>query len=260
MAGAGALAAEAAFRAGVGLIRIASPASNREILQTLATEATFLDAHALDPADLETMHVLVAGPGIGTSDDAFRALRQVLECMPGKAALLDADALNLLAQHPGMLRAIADERPLVITPHAKELARLTGNSIDDIIADAPAAARAAARDFGCAVLLKGQPSVIAQPDGQLWVNTVGSSDVATAGMGDQLAGVIGAMLGAGETPAVAAALGLYLSARAADIVNRGRSLTPRDVSAAFPDVFRDLGPRRSTLDLPFVTFDQPQRW
>jgi NAD(P)H-hydrate epimerase len=260
MAGAAALAAEAAFRAGAGLVRIASPAGNREILQTLVTEATFLDANALDPGDLETMHVLIAGPGIGRTDDAWRALQQVLEYMPGKPALLDADALNLLAHHEGMLRSIADARPLVITPHAQELSRLTGNSLDDITADAPAAARAAARDFGCAVLLKGQPTLIAQPDGELWVNSVGSSDVATAGMGDQLAGVIGALLGTVEDPARAAALGLYLSARAADVVNRGRSLTPRDVTSAFPDIFRDLGPRRSPLDLPFVTFDQPQRW
>ena len=260
MAGAAALAAEAAFRAGVGLVRIASPAANREILQTLVTEATFLDAGALDAADLETMHVLIAGPGIGRTDAAFRSLQQVLEYMPGKPALLDADALNLLAQHKGMLRTIADARPLVITPHAQELSRLTGNAVEDIVADAPAAARAAAREFGCAVLLKGQPSIIAQPDGELWVNTVGSSDVATAGMGDQLAGVIGAMLGSGADPARAAALGLYLSARAADVTNRGRSLTPRDVTSAFPAIFRDLGPRRSSLDLPFVTFDQPQRW
>jgi NAD(P)H-hydrate epimerase len=259
MAGAGAIAANAAMRAGAGLIRIASDAANRTILQTLLPEATFLDRTRIGAADVEPMHALVAGPGLGTDENARSSLMKALELMSGTSCLLDADALNILALESGALRAVADGRPLVITPHARELSRLTGSSLDDILADMPAAARAAAHDFNCVVLLKGQPSLIATPSGDLWVNCVGSSDVAAAGMGDQLAGTIGALLAAGDTPQRAAALGLFLSGRAADLADLGRSLSPADVTAHLAQAIADPGPAASVLDLPFVTFDQPAR-
>jgi NAD(P)H-hydrate epimerase len=109
------------------------------------------------------------------------------------------------------------------------------------------------------VLLKGQPSLIALPDGRLLVNSVGSSDTAAAGMGDQLAGTIGALLAGGHEPVLAAALGLFLSGRAADLAGMGRSLTPDDVSERLAAAISDPGPLESPLGLPFVTFDQSVR-
>ncbi|MEX0907316.1 MAG: NAD(P)H-hydrate dehydratase, partial [Gemmatimonadota bacterium] len=194
MSGAAALTADAALRAGAGLLRIASASENRVILQTLVPEATFLDAAALEADDLAAMHALVAGPGLGTKDDARAALQRALDMTAGRPTLLDADALNMLAEQSGALRGIGDDRALVVTPHAKELSRLTGDSVESILADAPAAARAAADAFHCVVVLKWQPTLVAAPGGTLLVNTVGSSDAATAGMGDQLAGTIGALL------------------------------------------------------------------
>lgn len=260
MAGAAALAAEAAGRAGAGLVRIASDAANRTVVQTLVPEATFLDRDLVTVADLDPMHALIAGPGMGTDKAAGAALERVLDAMPNRPALLDADALNLLATRQDGLAARAATRPLVITPHVAELSRLTGRNVGDIVADSPAAARAAAEAFGCTVLLKGQPSLVAEPDGTLYVGTAGSSDLATAGMGDQLAGVIGALLAAGHDPSEAARLGLQLSGRAADIAALGRSLSPRDVSRSLALAIADPGPVASPLDLPFVTFDQPARW
>jgi ADP-dependent NAD(P)H-hydrate dehydratase / NAD(P)H-hydrate epimerase len=214
----------------------------------------------LTEADAASMHALVAGPGMGADDAARDALERVLAFMPGRPALLDADALNVLAGDEDAIRRIAGERPLVITPHARELSRLTGSSVEDIVADAPASARDAARRFGCAVLLKGQPSLVAEPNGRLAVNTTGSSDVATAGMGDQLAGTIGAFLPGDLEPAAAAALGLFLCGRAADLSGLGRSLAPADVSAALPRAMTVPGLPSSALGLPFVSFDQPARW
>lgn len=259
MAGAAAIAAIAAMRAGAGLLRIASAASNRVILQTLAPEATFLDRSAVSADDLEPMHALVAGPGLGTDDEARTSLERVLEHMRGRPTLLDADALNIHARERGALRDVAAATPLVITPHARELSRIMDASLDDILDDMPGAARAAAREIGCVVLLKGQPSLIAVPDGTLLVNSTGSSDTATAGMGDQLAGTIGAFLCGGCDPQVSAALGLFLSGRAADLAGLGRSLSPGDVSDHLAPAFADPGPASSPLDLPFVTFDQPAR-
>jgi ADP-dependent NAD(P)H-hydrate dehydratase / NAD(P)H-hydrate epimerase len=259
MAGAAAIAAAAALRAGAGLLRVASAASNRVILQTLVPEATFLDRSSLTAEELEPMHAVVAGPGLGTDDDARASLTTVLEHMRGRPTLLDADALNIHAQEPGGLAEIAAATPLVITPHARELSRITRAPLDDILGDMPGAARAAARDFGCVVLLKGQPSLIALPDGTLLVNSTGSSDTATAGMGDQLAGTIGGFLCGGAEPQQAAALGLFLSGRAADLAGLGRSLIPADVSDRLAAATADPGLTASSLDLPFVTFDQPAR-
>jgi ADP-dependent NAD(P)H-hydrate dehydratase / NAD(P)H-hydrate epimerase len=260
MAGAAALTTRAAIRSGAGLVRVASVADNRQILQTLVAEATFLDAATLDAADVEPMHAVAAGPGLGTDDTARASLFRLLELTTARPALLDADALNLMAADPTGLKQAAAGRPLVITPHAQELSRLTGEALDAILADAPAAARAAAATFGCTVLLKGQPSLVALPDGRLFINTTGSSDTATAGMGDQLAGVISALLAGGATAADAAIVGLYLSGRAADLAGLGRSLTPDDVSAHMSAALADPGPVRPPPGLPFVTFDQTERW
>jgi ADP-dependent NAD(P)H-hydrate dehydratase / NAD(P)H-hydrate epimerase len=260
MAGAAAIAAEAALRAGAGLLRIVSDADNRVILQTVVPEATFLDREALEDEDTASMHALLAGPGIGQSAGARAALVHTLALMDGKPTVLDADALNLLAGDDTALHDIARNRPLVITPHVLELSRLTGLAVADILQDVVGAARGAADRFGCTVLLKGQPSVVAEPDGRVGVNTTGSSDVATAGMGDQLAGAIAALLVGGASTADAAAMALFLCGRAADLSARGASLAPRDVSAMFARAVARPGAERTGLGLPFVTFDQPPRW
>src|SRR5687768_10428959 len=260
MAGAAALVAEAAARAGAGLVRIASDSANRVILQTLVPEATWIDRDRLTADDVEPLHALVAGPGLGASAESRELLDRVLELTGDRPALLDADALNVLALEDGALAAVAAQRPLVITPHAGELSRLTDEAVGAIVGDAPAAARDAAQRFGCVVVLKGQPSVVATPEGMLYVNTVGSSDLASAGMGDHLAGVIGAFLAGGVSPLEAACLGLFLSGRAADIAGLGRSLSPRDVTTHLTAAFAAPGPESSALELPFVTFDQPPRW
>ena len=113
---------------------------------------------------------------------------------------------------------------------------------------------------GAHVLLKGQPSLVASSDAPLLINTVGSSDTGVAGMGDQLAGVIGAFMAASLDVRTAAALGLYYGGRAADLAALGRALTPTDVTAHLAHAFADPGPVSSTLGYPFITFDQPARW
>jgi ADP-dependent NAD(P)H-hydrate dehydratase / NAD(P)H-hydrate epimerase len=261
MAGAAGIAGAAASRAGAGLLRIASSADNREILQALVPEATFLDRTRLAHDDVEAMDALVAGPGMGTGAEARDCLAHALDLMPGRPALLDADALNMFAASgAGDLRRAAEGRPLVMTPHARELSRLTGAELAAILEDPAAAARSAAREFACVVLLKGQPSLVAAPDGTLYVSTVGSSDVASAGMGDQLAGSIGAFLAVDPDPLRSAGLGLFMSGRAADCAALGRSLVPQDVSACLAGALAEPGLTASALHLPFVTFDQPPRW
>jgi NAD(P)H-hydrate epimerase len=258
MAGAAIISAQAAIHAGAGLVRIASSADNRELLQNAVPEATFFERDGT--IDLIGATAVVAGCGLGTDQEAERALQQFLLESSGVATLLDADALNLLAGQDGAIEQIAAERPLVITPHPREMSRLMHTDVEEIAAFPSYAAQTFADATGATVLLKGQPSLVASPEQPLLINTVGSSDVAVAGMGDQLSGVIGAMLAAGLAPREAAATGLFFSGRAADLAAKGRALSPRDVTESLAAAFADPGPAESSLGLPFVTFDQPERW
>jgi NAD(P)H-hydrate epimerase len=260
MAGAAAITADAARRAGAGLVRLVSPESNRTILQTAVPEATFLDRDLMASDDLDGMTAAVAGPGLGTEEAARRALSVVLAAGADMPVALDADALNVLARDAEMLKRAASRRPMVITPHPREMGRLLSCTTEEVVGDAIGAAREACTRFGCVVLLKGQPSVVASPGEPVLVNTAGSSDVAAGGMGDQLAGVIGAFLAAGLLPRDAAAAALYFSARAADLAAMGRSLGPRDVSAHLSRAFASPGADAPLDGLPFITFDQPPRW
>jgi ADP-dependent NAD(P)H-hydrate dehydratase / NAD(P)H-hydrate epimerase len=257
MAGAAALTTRAAVRSGAGLVRIVSDTANRTVLQLAIPEAIFTDREAMTAEDIMNATAIVAGPGLGRSADARASLGMIFEHGSGIPTLLDADALNMLASEHDVLQRAAANRPLLITPHPKELARLMGGTLESVIADRVAAARDAARTLGCAVLLKGQPSLIAATDGGLLVNMVATSDVAVAGMGDQLAGVIGGFMAAGVEPMEAAGLGLFYAGRAARLAQRGRSLSPSDVSDTLSAAFADPGPSMSSLRLPFITFDQP---
>lgn len=257
MAGAAIISAQAAVHSGAGLVRLASSADNRELLQSAVPEATFFERNGT--IDVSGATAVVAGCGIGTSAEAEQALRQLLDRTVAVPTLLDADALNLLALQDEMIEQLAMERPLVITPHPREMSRLMKTDVDEITAYPQYAAQTFADATGAVVLLKGQPSLVAAPRRPLLINTVGSSDVAVAGMGDQLSGVIGALLAAGLAPREAAATGLFYSGRAADIAARGRALSPRDVTDHLAAAFADPGPAESELGLPFITFDQPPR-
>lgn len=260
MAGAALIAAEAACHAGAGLVRVASDPSNRLVIQGGVPEAVFLDRAHLDEESAGGVHALLAGPGLGADPAGREALDTALSLTGDVPVALDADALNLYAREPDTLRSLASKRDVVITPHPLELSRLLGRPLREITSDAPAAARDAAADFGCAVLLKGQPSMVAAPHQPLLLNTTGSSDLGSAGMGDQLAGAIGAFLAAGASARDAAAIALYYGGRAADLAARGRSLSPRDVSSHLALAFERPGAHRMPFGLPFVTFDQPTRW
>ena len=263
MAGAGILAGQAAFRAGAGLVQLVAPAVNRDAVHGALPEAIFVDwgdADAVTRA-LEEADAVAAGPGLGTDSDAADVLRRVVAT--GSAPLLlDADALNLASEGVVDLPEVAGRRPLLLTPHPGEMARLHDPSRDgpedrDGRGDPsrPDIARSAARRFGCAVLFKGAPSLVAAPDTPLAVDTQTSSDLAVAGMGDTLTGVCAALMAQGLDAPTAGALGLYVSGRAARLAARGVGLVPSDVAERVPEVLSEEGAPETELDLPFVLFD-----
>lgn len=255
VAGAAALVAHGAGRTGVGIVRVASVAANRVVLQTLRPEALFVDRATPElEAALDAADAVVAGPGIGTDAEAEAVLRRVLE--HGRSPLLlDADALTLLARSPE-LAARAPTRPTLLTPHPGEMARLLDGSAAEIAAALFEHATRAAERFGCAVLLKGWPSLVAAPGQPVLVNTTGHAGIATGGMGDTLAGVAGAFLARGTPPAEAAALALFFAGRAAEIAGAGRPLLPHDVAEALPDALARPA-RGSALPLPGLLLDLP---
>jgi ADP-dependent NAD(P)H-hydrate dehydratase / NAD(P)H-hydrate epimerase len=260
MAGAAAIAGHSAMRAGAGYVRVATVGTNRAIVQTLVPEALFVDRSdhgALRDAVADSDAVLV-GPALGTDGTGAAALDVVLSALDGRGCVLDADALTILARRDNGFAGLGDRA--LLTPHPGEMGRITGLGVDEIQADPMGRARALAREVGAAVLLKGAPSVVAAPGRRVMVSAVGSSDLATAAMGDQLGAAAATFLAAGARPATAGGLALFYGGRAADLAGRGRSLTPHDVAEAFHRAFQDPGPDRSPLDLPFVVFDQSPRW
>ena len=254
MAGAAVLAARGALRAGAGIVRVCSAPENREIIQAAVPEAIYVDASDQDAlrAAVEQSDALAAGPGMGTDPEARAILDTVTRA--GRArVVLDADALNVAAGGGLDLAELGARGPLLITPHPGEMARLLPSPQGG--EDRLAAAREAASRFGCAVLLKGSPSLVAAAGEPVLLDTQGSSDLAAAGMGDTLAGVCAALLAQGAAPRVAGALGLYLSGRAARIAGRGAALTPSDVARWLPEALGERGGGVSDLELPFVTYD-----
>lgn len=250
MGGAAILAAMGALRAGAGGVRVVSHEANRVPVQTAVPEALFVD-RASDSLDevVASADSLVVGPGMATDDESLALLRRILSGATGPV-LLDADALTLLAREPDL---VSGAGRVLLTPHPGEMSRLLGRETPEIVADPFGAAADAVERFGCPVLLKGNPSLVAAPGEPTLVNVAGHSGLATGGMGDTLAGVCGAFLAAGAAPRDAAGCALLVSGRAAEVAGRGRSLLPRDVAEALPRALARPGemlPPGILLDVP----------
>ena len=201
--GAAVLCTGAAVAATSGMVRYAG--TGRE-----AVLARFPEVVAVDEvADAGRVQAWVAGPGLGTGEDALGVLRHVLRS--DVPVLLDADAITVVGEHPQLLER---EAPVLLTPHAGEFARLTGRAPG---VDRVGAVRVAAQRLGATVLLKGATTIVADPDGQVLVNPATTSWVSTAGAGDLLSGLVGALLAAGLDPLHAAAAGAHVHVLAAEL-------------------------------------------
>jgi NAD(P)H-hydrate epimerase len=251
MAGAPVLAARAAARAGAGMVVAALPADavhaqpgSELVFRSLPTDDGSLaaDGARLVLREVGRYGAVVIGPGLGRAagSDALAA-RVVAECpVP---VVVDADALNALADDPAPLavRRAAGLPPAILTPHAGEHARLasrTGTTAAS--ADRLAAARELAHALGAVVVLKGPGTVTAAPDGTAMISAVGGAELASAGTGDVLAGVIGACAAAGLDPFVASWSAVWLHGRAGEHTGLGDSTTASDVIAALPLAWADV--------------------
>jgi len=209
------MAAEAAARTGAGLVSVATREQNVLAMNAARPE---LMAHAVDgPQALEPMlekaSVIALGPGLGQAAWGHALWTTALDA--GKPTVLDADGLNLLNAEPRLLPA-----RIILTPHPGEAARLLGITTAEVQADRFAAVRTLARRFEAVVVLKGNGSLIASPDGGVAVCPWGNPGMASGGMGDTLTGIVAGLLAQGCAPYEAACLGVSLHARAADAAAR----------------------------------------
>jgi hydroxyethylthiazole kinase-like uncharacterized protein yjeF len=249
--GAALLAAEAAARAGAGLTTVAAAGSLLPVLEGRVREvmceplpdgdegtAALGDGTEVDRL-LGGRGAVVCGPGLG-QHDGTRALVHHVVRHARAPLVLDADGLNLVAG-----TAVLGARPAatVVTPHPGEMARLLGCSTADVQADRLAAARRFAEDHGAVTVLKGARTVIAMPDGTCAISPTGNPGMASGGMGDVLAGLLGGLLAQGLDPWVAASLGVFAHGAAADAVASRRG----EVGLLAGDLLDELPPTLAGL-------------
>lgn len=228
--GAAVLCTGAAVAATSGMVRYAGSAHAEVLAQWPEVIA------APTPAAAGRVQSWVVGPGLGTDDAGAAALWFALETdLP---VIVDADGLTILAAHPDLVANRA--APTVLTPHAGEFARLAGSPPGD---DRVGAARKLADTFGATVLLKGNVTIVADPGGPVYLNPAGQSWAATAGSGDVLSGMIGALLASGLPAGEAAAAAAFVHARAAALsaADPGPGEAPTSSSRIVPHIRAALG-------------------
>jgi NAD(P)H-hydrate epimerase len=242
MTGAAHLASRAAQRAGAGMVRLSSPglgsdpAAPTEVVGFSLAPARW-SAEVL--ADSDRFQALVVGPGLGRADETATSVRELVARSP-LPVLVDGDGLFALAWSSEGAGPVLRGRtaPAVITPHDGEYRLLTGQRPP---ADRIGATRRLAAELGCVVLLKGPTTVVAEPGGATLLATAGDARLATAGTGDVLSGIVGALLAQQVPAARAAAAGAWLHGEAARHGD-ARGLVAGDLPGLLPRVFAALAP------------------
>ena len=246
LTGAPSMAAEAAMRAGAGYVTVLVPSTLHLVFELRDAEVmsvplpddgggSFMPGGVdASLARCERADALVLGPGLGREDGAAAFARELAARAP-LPLLLDADGLNA---HAGALEPLAARTaPTILTPHGGELARLLETTSDDVRSARLASAREVARRSGAIVVLKGDDTLVVEPGGRVGVSRGDAPALATAGTGDVLSGVIGALLARGVEPFTAACAGVELHRRAGGVVGErigADGAMARDVIAALP--------------------------
>ena len=219
MAGAAILAARAALRSGVGMARAVVHPASVAALQ-VAVPAALTRPWPESDADIEDSicewaHAVVIGPGLGRAADTRARVERILRAWHGPV-LLDADALTIFEGDAPALGSLLARRKAIVTPHVVEFSRLSGKSVDSILAAPFDVGRELAETLGCVVLLKGVPTVLTAPNGRSLVSAAGTPALATGGSGDVLAGVAGTLLAQIDDPLDAAACAAWIHGRAGE--------------------------------------------
>lgn len=238
MAGAARLAGEAGYRAGAGLVTLATHTAHAGVVAIACPEliTAGIDAPADLVAHLERASAVALGPGLGRDEWAHGLFECTMQS--GRRLVVDADALNLLATQP------RTQTDWILTPHPGEAARLLGCAVQDIQADRFAAARAIVRRYGGVCVLKGSGTLVAaDTDSPVWLCDRGNPGLASGGTGDVLTGVIAALRAQGLAPVDAARLGVWAHAAAGDRAAHAgeRGLLASDLFSPLRTLVNELG-------------------
>ena len=250
--GAAVMTAMSAMRAGVGLVTLGIPASLNPILEIHVTEAMTeplpeTKEGVLGEASFNRIMALLSdkkclaiGPGIGTNPETKMLVQRLLQ-ESKKPMVIDADGLNCLIGRTEILKNF--EKPIVLTPHPGEMSRLIGTTAADVQKDRIKCARNFAEKFNVHVVLKGARTVVAHPDGRVFINPTGNPGMASGGMGDVLTGVIAGFIAQGHSPELAAHAGVYLHGAAADSLAKNKGsfgYLATDVMNTLPEAIKRL--------------------
>ena len=252
MTGAGCLVAGAALRTGAGLVYLGVPSTlvpvyDASLIEsiTLPLEDNGLGYISKDSikqilGHLKRVTVVAVGPGLSVNDDIVEIVSNIIANSEAPL-ILDADALNAVSRDVSVLKKLKAEA--VITPHPGEMARLTGLSVKDVQDNRIEIAREFAAKWNIITVLKGAKTIIASPDGTIYINVTGNPGMATGGTGDVLTGVIAGLIGQGAKPLDAAVAGVYLHGLAGDstaVMKGEHGLIAGDLLEELPYIIKGL--------------------
>ena len=234
--GAAVLSSKACLRAGAGLVTAHVGSDGADVLHNAMPELMIdhdkAGTHFANLPDLSDYDAIGVGPGIGKSDDTVRALKLLIQ--QAKVPLvLDADALNILADNPTWMAFLPKDS--ILTPHPGEFARLAGSKLSHF--ESLEKQREMSQKNGIYILLKGANSSLSFPDGRVLINSTGNPGMASAGMGDSLTGIITGLLSSQYKPLEAAALAMFVHGRAGDLALKNQSVE----SLVASDLIENIG-------------------
>ena len=253
LTGAASMTSMAALRCGTGLVVLGCPSSLNAIMETKLTEVMTKPLPDVKKRgclairgmgeirqQIEWADAVAIGPGIGTHHETVELIQRLVSQID-KPMVIDADGLNCLAKNPDILKQHKGQ--LVISPHPGEFSRLSGYSMDEIAGNHLKLALSFAKEYDLTIILKGAPSIIAEPSGGIYINDSGNEGMATAGSGDVLTGLIGGFLAQGMTATDAAVLATYLHGSAGDLasdIQGARGMIAGDILDFVPEALLEL--------------------
>lgn len=250
LSGAAAMTSLAALKAGAGLVTLAVPESLHDLMEVKLTEVmtrplpeteeVTLSLEALEEINklTETVDVVAIGPGMSTNESTVALVRELLITI-NKPIVIDADGLNALSGDPGLIKKC--RVPVVLTPHPGEMARLLGIKTEEVQNNRVETATEAAKKWNATVVLKGNRTVTAGPDGTVYINPTGNPGMASGGTGDVLTGIITGLMAQGLAQVNAAAVGAYFHGLAGDLAAEEKgmmSLVAGDIMDFLPRATR----------------------
>lgn len=250
--GAATMTCEASARVGAGLVTLGIPKSLNPILENKLLEVMTLPLAETESGSLaheafsaiekacERKTAIAIGPGLGLEPSTQKLVRDIIKKIE-LPMVVDADGLNALASNTEIL--LERKMPTILTPHPGEMARLIGSDTKKVKSDRIKVAKEFAKKYGCYLVLKGARSIVATPEGKIYINPTGNPGMATGGVGDVLTGMIGGFLAQGLSPLEASIASVYIHGVCGDeaaLKYGERGLLARDILNEIPNVLRSL--------------------